>query len=162
MSSPDSGPAEIEITEALWAGRAEDWDALRAAAHVLAEEIVFAAWAGGEVVGTTTVDGEERPVNQMPYAVYSEPVRNVLECLGALGLFVAFDWVHWEGLLRYRDNPSELETAPVSDAVRILVAVQRSERFVDGSIEGALESGLIQTALARIIDWFTEERLASD
>jgi hypothetical protein len=39
----------------------------------------------------------------------------------------------------------------------MLVAVQRSERFVDGSIEGALESGLIQTALARLLRWYTEE-----
>lgn len=162
MASLDNGPAETEITEALRAGSADDWDALRAAVDALAEETVFAAWVGGQVVGTTTVDGEERPVFQMPYPAYSEPVQKVMERVGALGLIVPFDWVHWEGVPRYRDHPSELEAAPVSDAVRMLVAVQRSERFGDGSIEGALESGLIQTALARIIRWYTEEVSSSD
>lgn len=154
--------AEIEITAALQSGSAENWEGLRAAAEALSGETVFAAWAGGEVVRTTTVDGEERPVHQMPYRVYSEPVREVFRRVGALGLVVAFDWVHWEDLERYRDHPSELEAAPVSDAVRMLIAVQRAERFFDGSTEFALKTGLIQAALARLIHWYTEESSSGD
>ena len=52
-----------------------------------------------------------------------------------------FDWMNWEGVLRYRENPAALATAPVGDAVRLLTAIQRAERFGDGNIEGALESG---------------------
>jgi len=158
VASPDDGLAEAEITEALVAGRAEDWEALRTAVDALADETTFATWAGGEVVGTTTVDGEERPVREMPYPMYTEPVRTVLERYRALGLMVSFDWVRWEDLPRYRDHPLQLETAPVADAVRMLTSVQRSERFFDGSIEGALESGMIQIALARILRWHDEER----
>lgn len=158
----DAYMAEEEITEALRSGSAEDWDALRAAAEALLGETEFAVWAGGDVVRTMTVRGEERPVTHMPYPVYAETVLTVFERLGALGLVVPFDWVHWEDLPRYRDHPSALETAPVSDAVRILVAIQRSERFTDGSIEGALEKGLVQAALARLIRWYTEEGSSGD
>jgi hypothetical protein len=162
MESPEERPAEAEIMAALRAGRASDWDALKVAVGALAGETDFATWAGGEVVGTTMVEGEERPVHQMPYPVYSEPVQKLLGRLGALGLMVPFDWVHWEDLARYRDHPWQLETAPVSDAVRILVAVQRSERFVDGSLEGALESGLAQIAVARLLRWHDEEGRVKD
>lgn len=40
--------------------------------------------------------------------------------------------------------------APVADAVLLLTAFQRAERFGDGNIEGAITSGLIQAALARV------------
>jgi hypothetical protein len=47
--------------------------------------------------------------------------------------------MNWKGVLRYRDYPAALATAPVGDAVRLLTAIQRAERFGDGNIEGALE-----------------------
>lgn len=162
MTSPDEGPAGAEIIEALQTAPAEAWKALKAASEALAGLTEFATWAGGEVVATSTIDGEERPVRQMPYPVYSETVLNLFDRLAALGLMVPFDWMHWDDLARYRDHPSELETAPVGDAVRILVAVRRSERFVEGSIEGALESGLVQTALARLIRWHAEQSPTGD
>jgi hypothetical protein len=40
----------------------------------------------------------------------------------------------------------------------MLTSILRSERFSDGSIEGALESGLLQTAVARLRRWYEEER----
>lgn len=157
LSSRD--PVDNTIMDALSAGSADNWEALEVAAHSLAGENTFATWFGGSLVEAAS--GESGGVRQMPYPVYSEPVQEVLRCLGALGLMVPFDWVNWELLPRYRDHPSELESAPVSDSVRVLIAVRRSERFVDGSLEGALTSGLIQTAVARLIRWYTEERTES-
>ncbi|HEU4916987.1 MAG TPA: DUF6508 domain-containing protein [Acidimicrobiia bacterium] len=58
--------------------------------------------------------------------------------------------MNWEGLGRYTADPAALATAPVTDAVRTLTAIQRAERFGHGNIEGALKSGLMQTALARL------------
>ncbi len=154
MPHDDDALVEAEIAEALARGRDEDWEALWDAVDVLSEETSFATWAGGDIVGTTTVDGEERPVRQMPYPVYVASVEHVRERLGVLGLVVPFDWMSWDGVLRYREDPEALATAPVGDAVRLLTAIQRAERFGDGNIEGALESGLMQSALARLRRWY--------
>jgi hypothetical protein len=155
----DDAPVDAAIASAL--ARAEDaqWQALWAAHDALAGLTTFAVWAGGDVIGTTVVDGEERNVHQLPYPVYAEPVARVRHALGALGLFVPFDWPGWAGVKRYRAHPEELADAPVGDAVRLLTAIQRSERFSDGSIEGALQSGAMQAALARLRRWYDEERV---
>ena len=112
------------------------------------------------MVRTTIFDGEERPVHQMPYPVYAESVERVRNRLGSLRLFVPFDWMSWDGLSRYQEDQAALASAPVGDAVRLLTAIQRAERFGDGNIEGALTSGLMQAALARLRRWHDVERTA--
>jgi hypothetical protein len=158
MTRDDDAEIDARIGAALARSRDEDWQALWDAVEVLDEETTFATWAGGDVVGTTIVDGVERPVHQMPYPVYAESVEEVRARLGGLGLMVPFDWMNWDGVDRYTRDPGALTTAPVSDSVRILTAIQRAERFGDGNIEGALESGVMQTALARLRRWCVENR----
>jgi hypothetical protein len=150
----DDAAVDEQIVAALARGTEADWWALWEAVDALAGETRFATWAGGEVVRTTVVDGVERPVHQMPYPIYSEPVERVRSLLGALGLHVPFDWMSWEGVRRYQADPDALADAPVTDAVRLLTAIQRAERFSDGAIEGALERGVMQAALARLRRWY--------
>ena len=130
---------------------------LGAFTEALAVETTFATWSGGDVIGPSPVGDDGQAVWQMPYPVYSRSVEEVRGCLGRLGLVVPFDWMSWEGLHRYREDPAALLSAPVGDAVRMLTAIQRSERFTDGSIEGALDSGLFQTALARLRRWYEKD-----
>jgi len=63
----------------------------------------------------------------------------------------AFDWPAWmetdEGR-RLSHEPDAVATASVQDLERLLTAIVRSERFTDGSIGGASESGIL-TAIAR-------------
>ena len=54
------------------------------------------------------------------------------------------------GLLRHRGGRG-MDDAPVEDAVRMATAVLRSERFSDGSIEGALRDGTLQAAVRRVL-----------
>jgi hypothetical protein len=44
----------------------------------------------------------------LPYPFYSEPVQEVIKCLGVLGVMVPFDWAHWGDPPRYRDHSDEL------------------------------------------------------
>lgn len=149
---------EAVLTQARDQGWLDLWDALDALAH----ETTFATWAGGEVVETTIVDGEARPVRQMPYPVYSESVERVLRGLRVLKLSVPFDWMRWDGMRRYDENPAALADAEVGDAVRVLTAIQRAERFGDGTIEAALKSGLMQAALARLRRWHDDRAIDQD
>ena len=42
-----------------------------------------------------------------------------------------------------RDDPDSLEAASPMQLAQLITAIVRSDRFVEGSIEGAFESGLL-------------------
>jgi hypothetical protein len=68
-----------------------------------------------------------------------------------LGFVHAFDWRQWLAAPEGRDlarRPEAVATAGADDLARLLTAIIRSERFGDGQIEGAFESGLL-LAIAR-------------
>ena len=145
MAADDDAP----FLEALGRATPASWTELWAALDGLDGVEEFATWAGGEVIDTAVVDGVERPVIQVPYPIYSEAVERLRAAIGGCGLVVPFDWMQWDGNRRYRGGVG-LDGAPVADAVRMVTAVVRSERFGDGSIEGALRDGTLQAALARL------------
>jgi hypothetical protein len=128
------------------------WRALAEAFARMDAEAEHVTWRGGDHVDTAVVDGVERPVFRMPYAEYTEAVEQVRSCLGSVGAFVVFPWSDWDGLDRLR-GPSALDDAPVADAVRMLTAIVRSERFSDGSIAGAIEEGTFGAAVRRLLRW---------
>ena len=69
----------------------------------------------------------------------------------ALGFVHDFDWMQWLATPDGRNlagHPEAVATASADDLGRLLTAIIRSERFGDGQIEGALESGLL-LAIAR-------------
>jgi hypothetical protein len=84
-------------------------------------------------------------------------VNRLSGALADAGLVVPFDWMAWDGLLRYEGGHG-LSTAPVADAVRVVTATIRGERFCDGNIEAALRDGLLPAALDRLRRWCDEER----
>jgi hypothetical protein len=57
-----------------------------------------------------------------------------------------FAWPAWLGTdrgLALRDDPAALETATAMELAWLLTAIIRSDRFTEGSIEGAFRSGLV-------------------
>lgn len=128
------------------------WTALFAAVDRVAAEADHAVWRGGQQTGTTTVDGEERPVFQTPHPEYSEAVRALVDAIGDAGLIVPFDWMVWEGRARYQGGAG-IDLAPPRDAVRLITSVLRSERFVDGAIGRAIDDGTLLAAVDRLRRW---------
>jgi hypothetical protein len=61
-------------------------------------------------------------------------------------IVVGFDWQAWlagdEGRA-LRDDPAAIASATPEDLARLLTAIVRSDRFVEGSIAGAFESGIL-------------------
>jgi hypothetical protein len=150
-------PTDEAITETLVSAPAGRWHALWDAVDALNEEREHARWEGGEQVDTTAVDGVQRPVYQMPYVIYSEAVNRIVQSLYELGAVVPFNWHEWEGVQRYRMGHG-LEAAPVSDAVRLLTAIIRADRFTEGTIAVTLEDGTLPAALQRLRRWYVDER----
>ena len=148
-TAPTEPSDETTITAAVADVSARHWDDLWVAVDAVTAEEPHVTWAGGDTVDTVTVDGVERPVIQMPYPVYSEPMDGLLQLIDKLGLVVPFNWTEWDGLERYRAGDG-LADAPVADAVRMITAIMRSERFCDGAIDGAWQDGTLPAALARL------------
>ena len=85
----------------------------------------------------------------MPWYRFSPAAEAFLQDAGAL--VEPFDWPAWLATTdgqRLRD-PAAVATASVEDLRRLLTAVLRSDRFTEGSIAGAWESGLLLAIVRR-------------
>ena len=99
----------------------------------------FGHWEGG----STDTDG----VLQLPWFAFGPTGDAFIAAVGRGGWIIAgFDWMTWlqtdEGQA-LRDRPGVVETATPDQLARLLTAIVRSDRFVEGSIVGAFESGLL-------------------
>ena len=64
-----------------------------------------------------------------------------------------FDWVEWAATpeaQRLRNDRGALGQATVPDLARVLTMVLRSDPFVEGTLDEAIESGLVTAVLRRI------------
>lgn len=161
MAHRNTEPTDEEIAAVLAAISPDGWDRLWRAVDELdgvqGGSSALVHWAGGEQVGTTMVRGVEKPVHLMPYAVYSDAVNRLVRQLYELQLVTTFNWPEWEGTDRYRSG-RDLAEAPVADAVRLITAVVRSDRFCDGAIATAIEDGTLPAALRRLRQWHDGQR----
>jgi len=146
-SSPD--PTDAEIVERLRDATPETWDALWRAADEVEHLAAPARWDGGQTVGGVT---------HVPYPVYEPAVDRLMAALAKVtGGIVVFGWMDWEGIARYR-TPDAVHDAPIADMPRLVTAIVRSERFSEGSIEGAVQSGLVAAIVERLRGWHEHGR----
>ena len=89
------------------------------------------------------VDG----VYRMPYFTFGPTAEAFTSAVARGGwVVVGFDWMTWlqtEEGAALRDRPEALATASPDELRKLLTAIIRSDRFVEGSIVGAFESGLL-------------------
>jgi hypothetical protein len=76
------------------------------------------------------------------------PTAEVWRAAVAAGdwMVVGFDWRTWlarDDGRALRDDPAVIATATPDQLARLLTAIVRSDRFTEGSIAGAFESGLL-------------------
>lgn len=155
LKAGKSALTDDEIVANLRRAPVAAWASLWSAVAELESEDVHMTWGGGQQVGTTVVNGVERPVTQMPYAIYTEATNRVIQSLYALGAIARFNWSRWDGIKKYR-GPSALDAAEVADAVRMITAIVRGERFTEGAIATTLEDGTLPAALRRLRRWYDE------
>ena len=145
---PEDPAVDAAIRASLAATPAEAWAELRDALDGV-EPLGpdgYASWAQGG----PDADG----VVHLGWPTYAPEVERLRSAVAAAGLLVPCAWPQWTGIERYRTGTG-MDAAPVEDAVRMVTAVIRSERFGDGSIEGALRDGTLQAAVRRTLTWAT-------
>ena len=100
----------------------------------------FGHWEGGE----TRADG----VITMPYYVFSAQARELIAALPVTADFSWPDWIKTEEAQALIGDHTRIAEASTDQLVKLTTAIVRSDRFTEGSIVGAFESGLI-TAICR-------------
>lgn len=147
-------PTDAEIEAVLRAAPRERWADLAAAVRAVEAEPAerHVRWAGGEQVGTTMVDGVDRPVVQLPYPVYSDAAERLRAALGGVGAIVVFAWPGWDGAERYK-TAADVATAPAADVARLVTSLVRGERFAEGTLADALSDGRLLAAARRLLAW---------
>ena len=105
----------------------------------------YGEWRGGE--------RDSRGVIQMPWVEYADWLdRFVRACSSGGWVRPDVDWPRWiqtPDAERLRTDPEALANASVRDLACLLTAIIRSDRFNEGSILGACESGLIERITRR-------------
>jgi hypothetical protein len=101
-------------------------------------------WRGGEA----DADG----VIHMPWFEYSESLaRWPGPCAESL-VVMGFDWMTWLGTAAgqaFVDDPRAIGDASSTDLARLVTAIVRGDRFTEGNIAGAAESGALASISRR-------------
>src|ERR1700761_1869980 len=139
--------SDEEILAAMTAAPAEAWEKLWMVTEALPGEASRVPWQ---------VPEEGEPLF-FPFPLYSDAVIELQRVVYDVGLVPSFDWMHWSGNSRYEGGRG-LASAPVTEAVRMMTALIRGERFADGTIAAALEDGTLTAVVGRIRRWFDTER----
>ncbi len=88
--------------------------------------------------------GEWEKIGNYPYYMPSALVDEFQSYLYKIGLIVDFNWPRWEeGARLYRDPKSDYMQCPPLTLVKLLTAIVRSNRFVEGVLVTAFEDGKI-------------------
>ena len=87
------------------------------------------------------------------YYSFSEDASRFIDvCYETKWVNLRFDWGAWTNsleALRLRDDPAALESATPDQLQNLLTVVIRQDRFVEGALASAFESGLLVSILRR-------------
>ena len=120
------------------------WVELAALVERISDDGVHVKWKGAD----RTDDG----ALVLPWPDYDVAVRAMVSLLYDLGVIAERNWPDWA-----RANGEDagdhrwIAGASLDDTVMLLTTIVRQERFVDGAIAAALESGQLGAALDRLL-----------
>ena len=107
-----------------------------------APDFTAGTWRGGD----KDADG----VMQMPWFEYDERIEGWPgACPGGSIVVMGFDWMTWLATpagVAYSTGPAPIEAigeASSADLARLVTAIRRGDRFVEGNIAGAIKSGIV-------------------
>ena len=94
----------------------------------------------------------ESPPGAMPFYVLSDTASKFHKTCYQMKWVQPFDWSKWKDspeAIKLRDEPSALEQATPEQLERLLTVLIRQDRFVEGALGGAYESGLLTRIIRR-------------
>jgi len=94
---------------------------------------------------------DENGVFTLPYSIPSEIVIRFEKIVYDIPIIIGFDWSAWdEGREIARNKDFDFDTIDIPTKCKLITAIVRNNRFCDGALVGAFESGLILRVLKSI------------
>ena len=120
----------------------EDWKPLSDLIPVIENTQKFSTKRGSEI--------DEDGVMSMPFNEPSPVITEFLEIVYNMPIVIDFDWAGWEeGKKMIRDD-FDYDTIDIPTKCKLITAIVRNDRFREGALESALESGVILKILKSI------------
>lgn len=121
----------------------QDWQPLLELIPELENTTSFGEWAGGQK--------DKEGVIQMPYNIHAPIVSRFLEIVYGLPVMISFDWGGWtEGRIIAGNEHFDFDTIDLPTKCKLITAIVRNDRFCEGALVAAFESGLILRILQSI------------
>ena len=121
----------------------QDWQPLLALISEIENTSKFGEWAGG--------DKDKKRVIQFPYSVPEPIVSQFLDIVYAIPIIISFDWGSWdEGRQIASDEGFGFDSIDLVTKCKLITAIVRNDRFCEGALVSAFESGLILKILKSI------------
>jgi hypothetical protein len=89
---------------------------------------------------------------QFPYYAMSQPASDFYQAAYDAGWVAVFDWQKWSTTERYKELRAHhvaIDEASIDELVKLLTSVIRADRFIDGTLTEAFDSGLLLAILRR-------------
>lgn len=103
----------------------------------------FGKWSGGE----KDKDG----VFSMPYMDLNKTVDEFLKLVYNIPIIISYDWSSWdEGRRIAGDAYFDFDTIDIPEKCKIITAIVRNDRYCEGALVSAFESGLILKILKSV------------
>jgi len=134
---------ENNYKEKIYAFTHKDWQPLIELIPKIENTSKFGEWAGGE---------KDKEGNiQFPYCIPTKIVSQFLEIVYNMPIIINFDWGSWEeGWEMLNNKDYNFDTLDLPTKCKMITAIVRSDRFCEGALVSAFESGLILKILKSI------------
>ena len=127
---------EQDYADRINAYTRQDWQPLFALIPKIENTSIFGECAGG--------DKNEKGVALFLYCVPAPVVSQFLEIVYAIPIVIGFGWGAWdEGRKMARDESFDFDTTDLITKCKLITAIVRNDRFCEGALVAAFESGLI-------------------
>ena len=132
----------------------QDWQPLLALIPKIENVSKFGEWLGG--------DKDEKGIIQFPYCVKTPIVSQFLEIVYGMSIIIDFNWGAWEeGRKIASEENFVFDTLDIPTKCKLITAIVRNDRFCEGALVSAFESGLILKILKSIERQITEKENAN-
>jgi len=131
---------EQDCVEKLTSYTRQDWKPLFTLIPKIENTTVFGRW--------TEADKSNKGVIHSPCCKPSAIVSQFLETVYAIPIIIGFDWAAWEeGRNMAKDVNIAFDSIELIAKCKLITAIVRNDRFCEGALVAAFESGLILNIL---------------
>ena len=134
---------ENNYQEVISALTYKDWEPLFALIPKIENTSKFGEWSDAK----RSKEGSF----QMPHYIQAPVVSEFLELVYGLPIIINFNWGAWdEGRKLANDEDIDFDTLSLLIKCKLITAIVRNDRFCEGALASAFESGLILRLLRSI------------